>query len=129
MEAHRPTARATLDPRCARGYVMVHVVYYDATGAMDATDGKPSRTLCMSERQWVLLRSPSHRPPSVPVTPDGRYVRGAEVVAARKLADLGLVTLEDCGGSLRPGGRSDGHRWWMEVTDLGKTVRDAQEAT
>jgi hypothetical protein len=38
MEAHRPTARATLDPRCARGYVMVHVVYYDATGAMDAND-------------------------------------------------------------------------------------------
>jgi len=120
MEAHRPTARATLDPRCARGYVMVHVVYYDATGAMDATDGKPSRTLCMSERQWVLLGSLPRR--------HGRYVRGAEVVAARKLADLGLATLEDC-GSLRRFGRSDGERWWMEVTDLGKIVRDAKEAT
>lgn len=58
----------------------------------------------------------------------GRYVRGAEVVAARKLADLDLATLEDC-GSLRRFGRSDGERWWMEVTDLGKIVRDAKEAT
>ncbi len=47
------------------------------------------------------------------------FIRGAQVRTARVLANLRLVTLTD-DGPMTFGGRVDGERWSVELTDDGR---------
>lgn len=49
------------------------------------------------------------------------YVRGPRVRTARALEDRGLVTIRD-DGDLKINGRTDGERWYVEPTELGRVI-------
>ncbi len=51
--------------------------------------------------------------------PHGACLYGADVRVARALEKIGLVTITD-EGDFRPGGRSDGERWSVDLTDKGR---------
>lgn len=68
-------------------------------------------------RQWTVLRK----------TASGDcFAYGADVRVARNLESMGLTVVEDC-GSLTLNGRSDGERWHVKLTELGKVVASAVE--
>lgn len=54
----------------------------------------------------------------------GCFVRGADVMASRRLEALGLVVVTDNGSMRGIDGRSDGERWYVELADadLGREV-------
>lgn len=86
-----------MDPkRVAKGYVIVQV---------------GSRPITMSERGYKFLKRLG----------DVQNVRGSDAVLARKLAKSDLVILTDNSGPLM----SEGGRWTVALTDLGRVVRAA----
>ena len=71
------------------------------------------RPIIVTNTQWALLKS---------LVSGSRFVSGAKVHVARKLAKCGLVTLEDNG----PLGRiNDGERWLVVITQLGREFQQA----